>query len=252
MTQEKLTRCIIFVHVGQSQDNYDELVGNLNELGIDLSKLRYFWAGLTLPDTVGSLSKNLNDAIASVMYSGGGSGQKFCLPNDNIGCSPVFSRKYGNFFKGIDEFNPNEIIGKLNRYLYLYQYNLESGYSKINDVERLSELNLIELMELMQFLEPSNKKIINNNKLSAMGYNRNPDAIEPAHVYVKRMTNGVAQILDVLSFANLALLVEGNPMYHAAMIMPYLKIKPLNDNTQRVHGQPLVFHVGQVMKAISR
>ena len=238
--------------IGESQDHYDGLVGNLNELGIDLSKLRYFWAGLTLPGTVGSLSFMLNNAIASVMYSGGSSGQKFCLSNDNIGCLPVFSRKYGNFFKGIDECNPNEIIGKLNRYLHLYQYNLESGYSKINDVKRLSELNLIELMERMQLLEPSNKIIISHNKLSAMGYNRNPDAIEPAHVYVERMTNGAAQILDVLSLANMALLVKGNPMYHAAMIMPYLNINPLNDNAQTGHGQPLVFPVRQVMKAISR
>lgn len=251
MTQERLTGRIIFLPIGDSQDHYDGLVGNLNELGIDLSKLRYFWAGLTLPGTVGSLSKNLNDAIASVMYSGGRIGQKFCLPNDNIGCSPVFSRNYGDFFEDIDECNPNEIIKKLNRYLHLYQYNLESGYSKINDVEILRGLNLSELMERMQFLEPSNRRIKNNNKFG-MSYNRNPDAIEPAHVYVKRMTNGVAQILDVLSFANLALLVEGNPMYHAAMIMPYLNINPLNDNAQTGHGQPLVFPVRQVMKAISR
>lgn len=251
MTQKKLTGCIIFVHVGQSPDNYDGLVGNLNELGIDLSKLRYFWAGSTLPDTVGSLSKNLNDAIASVMYSGGGSGQKFCLPNDNIGCSPVFSRKYGNFFKVIDEFNPNEIIGKLNSYMHLYQYNLESGYSKINEVERLSELNLIELMELMQFLEPSNRRIKNNNKCG-MSYNRNPDAIEPAHVYVKRMTEGAAQILYILSLASVVLLVEGDPMDPAAMIMPYLSIETLNDNKQMYDGQPLVFHVCQAIESISR
>ena len=238
--------------IGDSQDHYDGLVGNLNELGIDLSKLRYFWAGLTLPNTVRSLSFMLNNAIASVMYSGGRSGQKFCLPNDNIGCSPVFSRNYGDFFEDIDECNPNEIIKKLKIFSYLYQYNLESGYRQINDVESLRGLNLSELMERMQFLEPSNRRIKNNNKLSAMGYNRNPDAIEPAHVYVKRMTESAAQILDVLSFANSALLVEGNPMYHAAMIMPYLNINPLNDNAQTGHGQPLVFPVRQVMKAISR
>ena len=239
------------MHVGQSQDNYDELVENLCKKGIDLSKLRYFWAGSTLPDTVRLSSDKLNNAIASVMHSGRRSGQKFCLTNNNIACSPVFSRNYGDFFDGIDKCNPNEIIEKIKSYRYVYQYNLESGYRLFNDFESLRGLNLSELIKRMQFLETSNKIIINHKKFG-MGFNKNSGAIEAAYFYVRRMTNGAAQILDILSLASVALLVEGDPMYHAAMIMPYLNINPLNDNTQRVHGQPLVFHVGQVMKAISR